>query len=178
MPGLCGETSGWKTATTRTWDASYRDREYELHVLPTTTHTIVDAPVNDVPDSQLMEVKVTSDGEAGVFCRGQSGFAFLLRADGLARIARLDSGRVKGGVVVGKATDLRDDDNRIQAACVERTGSTVDLAMWVNGERVLSSGSTPMGGGAAGPSGLLVVRPENATGWPKAVFDNFSLCSV
>ncbi|NEA28848.1 serine/threonine-protein kinase [Actinomadura bangladeshensis] len=176
------ETSGWKTTTTPTWDASYRDRKYELHVLPTTTLTIVDAPVADVPESQLMEVKVDSNeagGEAGVFCRGQSGgFAFLLRADGLARIARLDGGRVKGGLAVGKATDLDDGDNRIQAACVERSGSTIDLAMWVNGERVVSSVSTPMGDGESGPSGLLVVRPEGATGWPEATFDNFSLCSV
>jgi hypothetical protein len=126
-----------------------------------------------------MEVKVTSDGEAGVFCRGQSGgFAFLLRADGLARIARLDAGQVKGGLAVGKATDLDDGDNRIQAACVERSGSTIDQAMWVNGERVVSSASTPMGDGESGPSGLLVVRPEGATGWPEATFDNFSLCSV
>ncbi|GAA1808959.1 serine/threonine-protein kinase [Actinomadura chokoriensis] len=176
------ETSGWKTATTPTWDASYRDRKYELHVLPTTTHTIVDAPVADVPDSQLMEVKVDSNeagGEAGVFCRGQSGgFAFLLRADGVARIARLDGGQVKGGLAVGKATDLDDGDNRIQAACVKRSGSAIDLAMWVNGERVVSSASTPAAGGESGPSGLLVVRPEGAAGWPEAVFDNFSLCSV
>jgi len=175
------ETSGWKTATAPTWDASYRDRKYELHVLPTTTHTIVDAPVDDVPDSQLMEVKVASNkdgGEAGVFCRGRSGFAFLLRADGVARIARLGSGQVRGGLAVGQATDLDDGDNRIQAACVERGGSTIDLAMWVNGERVVSSASTPVGDGESGPSGLLVVRSENATGRPRAVFDDFALCSV
>ncbi|CND78294.1 protein kinase [Mycobacterium tuberculosis] len=175
------ETSGWKTAAAPASDAAYRDREYELRVLPATTHTIVDAPVHDVPASQLMEVKLDSTengGEAGVFCRGRSGFAFLLRADGVARIARLDSGQVKGGLVVGRATDLDDGDNRIQAACVERSGSTIDLAMWVNGERVLSSASTPAGGGGSGPSGLLVVRPEGATGWPEAVFDDFSLCSL
>ncbi len=174
------ETSGWKTAATAASDASYRDRKYELRVQPATTHTIVDAPVADLPDSQLIEVKVTSDedGEAGVFCRGRSGFAFLLRPDGLASIAKLSSGRVVGSVVVGKAGDLGDDDNRIQAACVERSESTIDLAMWVNGERVLSSASTPMGDGVSGPSGLLVARSENAAGWPRAVFDDFALCSV
>lgn len=174
------EDSGWKTATTPSWDASYRDKKYALRVLPTTGRTTADAPVDEVPGSQLIEVKVAPDGtggEAGVYCHGSGGYAFLLRQDGRARIARLASGQVKT-VTTGTATELRDGDNRLQAACVKGEGGNIDLAMWVNGEPVASSAATPPEEGAPGQSGLLVVRPEDATGWPEAVFDDFSLCSL
>ncbi|MFG1851977.1 serine/threonine-protein kinase [Actinomadura geliboluensis] len=175
------EDSGWKTAATPAWDASYRDRRYELHVLPTTTSTAVDAPVPDVPRSQLMEVKVESvrsGGEAGVYCRGQSGgFAFLLHPeDGLARIARLGSGQVRT-LAINKV-ELRDGTNRVQAACVEGEGDTVHLGMWVNGRSAASSIATPGAGDPDGRSGLILNRPEKAAGYPEAVFDDFSLCSV
>ncbi|WP_176199210.1 serine/threonine-protein kinase [Actinomadura sp. NAK00032] len=175
------EDSGWKTAATPTWDASYRDRRYELHVLPTTMSTAVDAPVRDVPKSQLIEVKVESveaGGEAGVYCRGQAeGFAFLIHPEnGVARIARLGTERMRT-LAINKV-DLRDGTNRVQAACVEGDGDTVHLGMWVNGRSVASSIATPGAGDPQTPSGLLLYRPEKATGWPEAVFDDFSLCSV
>ncbi|WP_207938839.1 serine/threonine-protein kinase [Actinomadura darangshiensis] len=174
------EDSGWKTATTAIWDASYRDRKYELHVLPTTTRTTADAPVDKVPGSQLIEVKVTlkdAGGEAGVYCHGGTGYAFLLRSDGRARIAKLSSGQAKT-VTTGAVPGLRDDDNRVQAACVEHGGGNIDLAMWVNGKQVASSAATPPETDAPGPSGLVVVRSEGAAGYPQAIFDNFSLCGI
>ncbi|MGP4024207.1 protein kinase domain-containing protein [Actinomadura sp. 3N407] len=174
------ETSGWKTAATPIWDASYRDRKYELHVLPTTTRTTVDAPVDGIPDSQLIEVKVEhkegGGGEAGVYCRGQgTGFAFLLREDGRARIAKMD-GFTLTDLATGTATDLRSNDDRIQAACVE-DGSSVELGMWVNGEHVTST-TAEAPAEDPGPSGLIAYRPEDATGHPEATFDDFALCSV
>jgi hypothetical protein len=174
------ETSGWKTAAAPIWDASYHDRKYELHVLPASNLTSVDAPVEDVPDSQLMEVKVEhtrgEGGEAGVYCHGQAdGFAFLLRDDGRVRIARMD-GSAPTDLATGTATDLRDNDDRIQAACVE-DGSRLSLGMWVNGEHVASA-AVDAPDDAPGPSGLIAYRPDGATGHPEATFDNFALCSV
>ncbi|URM95279.1 serine/threonine protein kinase [Actinomadura madurae] len=174
------EGSGWKTATTPAADASYRDKKYELHVLPTTTRTTAAAPVEKIPGSQLIEVKVSpkdAAGEAGVYCHGDSGYAFLLSRDGRARIARLSSGQATT-VTTGTVPGLRDGDNRLQAACAKGEGGNIDLAMWVNGKPVASSAATPPSDGEPGPSGLLVVRPEDATGWPEAVFDDFSLCSL
>jgi serine/threonine protein kinase len=175
------EDSGWHRATTPTWDANYKDRKYELHVLPTTTVTAADAPVPDVPRSQLIEVKVESvayGGEAGVYCRGQSrGFAFLIKPeDGLARIIRLGSGQT-GSLAIGKA-ELREGRNRVQAACVEGEGGAVHLGMWVNGRPVASSIATPDGGDPDAPSGIVLHRPENEPGSLAAVFDDFALCSV
>lgn len=174
------ETSGWKTAATPIWDASYRDRKYELHVLPTTTRTTVDAPVDDVPESQLIEVKVEhkegKGGEAGVYCHGQgTGFAFLMREDGRARIAKMD-GSTLTDLATGTATDLRSNDDRIQAACVE-DGSSVKLGLWVNGEHVTST-TAEAPADDPGPSGLIAYRPEGVSGQPEATFDNFALCSV
>ncbi|WP_207947166.1 serine/threonine-protein kinase [Actinomadura sp. 7K507] len=174
------ETSGWKTAATPTWDASYRDRKYELHVLPTTTRTTVDAPADDIPDSQLIEVKVElkegEGGEAGVYCHGQgSGFAFLLREDGRARIARMD-GSTLTDLATGTAADMRSHDDRIQAACAE-DGSRVSLDMWVNGEHVASAAAEAPDEDP-GSSGLIAHRPEGTEGHPEATFDNFALCSV
>lgn len=174
------ETSGWKTSTTPTWDASYRDRKYELHVLPTTTQTTVDAPVDDVPESQLIEVKVEhkegGGGEAGVYCHGQgTGFAFLLREDGRARIAKMD-GFTLTDLATGTATELRSSDDRIHAACVE-DGSSVKLGLWVNGEHVTST-TAKAPAENPGPSGLIAYRPEGVSGHPEATFDNFALCSV
>ncbi|RKS77172.1 serine/threonine protein kinase [Actinomadura pelletieri DSM 43383] len=172
------EESGWKTAATAASDAGYEDKKYVLNVLPTTTATLVDAPVSAMPASQLIDVKVESeDGEAGVFCRGRdSGFAFLLHADGRARIAVLDGPKVTE-LAAGMATDLADGDNRIQAACVA-DGSSVRLGMWVNGEPVTQA-SAAAPNGAPGASGLILRRPENGTaGYPRATFDDFALCSV
>ncbi|MFS2292737.1 MAG: serine/threonine protein kinase, partial [Actinomadura sp.] len=101
--------SGWKNGAGPSRDAGYGDDEYELRVLPSTTRTVVPAPLTRVPDSQLIEVKVThgdGGGEAGVYCRGESGgFAFLLRGDGRARIARID-GTALRDVATGTAGDL------------------------------------------------------------------------
>ncbi|MEU9868743.1 serine/threonine-protein kinase [Actinomadura sp. NPDC048021] len=170
--------SGWKTAATPVFDASYRDRKYEIHVLPKAGRTTVDAPVSRIPDSQLVEVEVTPKdayGEAGVYCLGSSGYAFLLGSDGRARIARLAT-RQAQTVTTGIAPRLR-ERNRLQAACVKREDGNVDLAMWVNGKPVASSAATPPSS-APGNSGLLVVRDEGASGWPQAVFDDFALCEV
>ncbi|WP_207936265.1 serine/threonine-protein kinase [Actinomadura sp. KC216] len=172
--------SGWKKASTPSWDASYRDRKYELHVLPTTTGTLVDAPVNDVPESQLVDVKVESSegdgGEAGVYCHGQArGFAFLLRADGRARIATMD-GLTLTDLATGTATQLRNNENRVQAACVE-DGSQVNLGLWVNGQAVATA-TAPAPDEGAGPSGLIAFRPEGTSSHPEATFDDFALCEV
>lgn len=174
------EDSGWEKPAAPTWEASYRDRKYELHVLPTSNSTVVNAPVENVPDSQLMEVKVEhtagEGGEAGVYCHGQGdGFAFLLRDDGRARIAKLD-GLTLTDLATGTATDLRDHDDRIQASCVE-DGSRLTLGMWVNGEHVASAAAEAPDDDPE-PSGLIAYRPEGTTGNPEATFDNFSLCSV
>ncbi|MFI0370549.1 serine/threonine-protein kinase [Actinomadura sp. 1N219] len=172
--------SGWKKASTPSWDASYRDRKYELHVLPVTNRTRVDAPVNDVPESQLIDVKVESSegdgGEAGVYCHGQSsGFAFLLREDGRARIAKLGDLRLTE-LATGTATELRNNENRIQAACVE-DGSQVSLGLWVNGQAVAKT-TAAAPDEENGASGLIVFRPDGSTGHPEAKFDDFSLCEV
>ncbi|MFG2090437.1 MULTISPECIES: protein kinase [unclassified Spirillospora] len=171
------ETSGWRTPATPIWDASYRDRKYELHVLPATNRTTVDAPVDDVPDSQLIEVKVEQKGgEAGVYCHGQgTGFAFLLREDGRVRIAKMDGSRLTD-LATGTATDLRSNDDRVQAACVE-DGSDVKLGMWVNGEHVTST-TAAAPADHPGPSGLIASRPEGVSGQSEATFDDFALCSV
>ncbi|TDC60593.1 hypothetical protein E1200_30190 [Actinomadura sp. GC306] len=173
------ETSGWKTAAAPVWDASYRDRKYELHVLASSKRTVADAPVEDVPASQLMEVEVEhtggQGGEAGLYCHGQGdGYAFLLRDDGRARIARID-GSTLTDLATGTATDL-DDDTRLQAACVE-DGSRLSLGMWVDGEHVASTAAEAPDGDAE-PSGLIAYRPDGATGDPEATFDDFALCSV
>ncbi|MEV0660599.1 serine/threonine-protein kinase [Actinomadura luteofluorescens] len=170
--------SGWKTAATPVFDAAYRDRKYEIHVLPKAARTTVDAPVSRIPDSQLIEAEVTPKdayGEAGVYCLGSTGYAFLLGSDGRARIAKLSTWQAQT-VTTGVAPKLR-DGNRLQAACVKREDGNIDLAMWVNGKPVASSAATPPSG-APGYSGLLVVRSEGATGWPQAVFDDFALCEV
>ncbi|MEV3923446.1 serine/threonine-protein kinase [Actinomadura coerulea] len=170
--------SGWKTAAGPVFDASYRDRKYEVHVLPKAGRTTVDAPVSRIPGSQLIEAEVTPGdayGEAGVYCLGSTGYAFLLGSDGRARIARLTVSRAQT-VTTGIAPRLR-DGNRLQAACVKREDGNIDLAMWVNGKPVASSAATPPSS-APGSSGLLVVRGEGATGWPRAVFDDFALCEV
>ncbi|WP_243719709.1 serine/threonine-protein kinase [Actinomadura sp. KC06] len=174
------DASGWTKASTPSWDASYRDRKYALRVLPTTRGTVVRAPVNEVPESQLIDVKVESSedggGEAGVYCHGQSaGFAFLLRADGRARIAKMyDLALVD--LATGTATQLRNNENRIQAAC-EEDGSQVNLGLWVNGQAVATT-TFPAPDEETGTSGLIVSRSEGATGHPEATFDDFSLCEV
>ncbi|TDC41696.1 hypothetical protein E1281_37055 [Actinomadura sp. KC345] len=173
------EASGWKTAASPIWDASYRDRKYELHVLPTTNRTVVGAPVDDVPESQLIEVKVEhtagEGGEAGVYCHGEAdGFAFLLREDGRVRIAKL--GSTPENLAAGTATDLRGSDDRIQAACLD-DGSGTTLDMWVNGEHVAST-SAEAPEDEPGASGVILYRPDDAEGHPEATFDNFALCSV
>ncbi|WP_205717918.1 serine/threonine-protein kinase [Actinomadura soli] len=178
--GFNDDGSGWKTASTPTWDASYRDRKYEVHVLPATSRTLADAPVNDVPESQLMDVRVESSegdgGEAGVYCHGQSaGFAFLLREDGRARIAKMDGLRLTD-LATGTATRLRNNENRIQAACVE-DGSQVSLGLWVNDQAVAKT-TAAAPDEDTGASGLIVFRPENSTGHPEAKFDDFALCEV
>jgi hypothetical protein len=170
--------SGWKTAVTPVFDAAYRDRKYEIHVLPKAARTTVDAPVSRIPDSQLIEAEVTPKdayGESGVYCHGGFGYAFLLRSDGRARIAKLSTWSAQT-VTTGTVPRLR-DGNRLQAACVKREDGNIDLAMWVNGKPVASSAATPPSSGP-GHSGLLVVRSEGATGWPQAVFDDFALCEV
>ncbi|RFS83122.1 serine/threonine protein kinase [Actinomadura spongiicola] len=175
------EDSGWKTAATPASDAGYADDKYTLNVLPTTTATLADAPVPAMPASQLIEVKVeleaAAGGEAGVYCRGNaSGFAFLLHADGRARIAVLDGFKVTE-LAAGMATDLADGDNRIRAACVA-DGSNVRLGMWVNDEPVTQA-SAAAPGGSPGTSGLILRRSEDGTaGNPRATFDDFTLCSV
>ncbi|MGI5207709.1 serine/threonine-protein kinase [Spirillospora sp. CA-108201] len=170
--------SGWKTAATPVFDASYRDRKYEIHVLPKAGRTTVDAPAGRIPDSQLIEAEVTPKdayGESGVYCHGGFGYAFLLGSDGRARIAKLTTWQAQT-VTTGTVPRLR-DGNRLQAACVKREDGNIDLAMWVNGEPVASSAATPPSS-VPGNSGLLVVRREGATGWPQAVFDDFALCGV
>ncbi|MES9537766.1 protein kinase [Actinomadura sp. NPDC000600] len=172
------EDSGWKTAATPDWDAAYQDKKYEIRVLPKTTRTIVDAPTSRTPDSQLIDAEVSlqdPNGEAGVFCHGSTGYAFLLRSDGHARIAKLTSSQAQT-VTSGTVPKLR-DDNRVQAACVKRKDGNIDLAMWVNGEPVASSAATPPAA-VPGWSGLVVLRAEGATGRPQAVFDDFALCEV
>ncbi|WP_240809734.1 serine/threonine-protein kinase [Actinomadura sp. WMMA1423] len=176
--GFSHEDSGWKTAATPDWDASYQDKEYEVRVLPNTASTTVGAPVSRIPESQLMGAKVfpaDPNGEAGVFCRGSSGYAFLLRADGRARIARLASGQAQT-LASGRVRKVR-DEYRLQAACVKRGDGGIDLAMWVNGDPVASSTATPPPG-APGWSGLLAVRSEGSTGLARALFDDFALCEV
>ncbi len=175
--------SGWKNGAGPSRDAGYGDDEYELRVLPSTTRTVVPAPLTRVPDSQLIEVKVThgdGGGEAGVYCRGESGgYAFLLREDGRARIARID-GTALRDVATGTAGDLRDDENRIKAACVQ-DGPNLNLGMWVNGDPVAGAAApSDDGGGDGGPgtSGLVLHRPDGAAGRPEASFTDFALCSV
>ncbi|GGP95031.1 hypothetical protein BKA00_003790 [Actinomadura coerulea] len=170
--------SGWKTSAAPVVDASYRDRKYEVRVLPKAGRTTVDAPVSRIPDSQLIEAEVTPKdayGEAGVYCLGSTGYAFLLGSDGRARIAKLATWQAQT-VTTGIAPRLR-ERNRLQAACVKREDGNIDLAMWVNGKPVASSAATPPSS-APGNSGLLVVRDEGASGWPQAVFDDFALCEV
>ncbi|WP_433473624.1 serine/threonine-protein kinase [Spirillospora sp. CA-142024] len=172
------EDSGWTKAATPTGDAAYRDKKYVLRVLPTTTQTMADAPAEEIPGSQLIEVKVSpgAGGEAGVFCRGRGGYAFLLAPDGRARIAKLGAAEPKT-VTTGTVPGLRDGENRLQAACVERGGDNIDLAMWVNGKPVASSAAAAQDD-ARSWSGLVVVRPGNAKGSPEAAFDDFSICSI
>ncbi|MGI5420505.1 serine/threonine-protein kinase [Actinomadura luteofluorescens] len=170
--------SGWKTAATPVFDAAYRDRKYEIHVLPKAARTTVDAPAGRIPDSQLIEAEVTPKdafGEAGVYCHGGFGYAFLLSSDGRARIAKLSTWQAQT-VTTGTVPKPR-GTNRLQAACVRREDGNIDLAMWVNGKPVASSAATPPSS-VPGNSGLLVVRNAGATGWPQAVFDDFALCGV
>ncbi|MFD0536858.1 protein kinase [Actinomadura luteofluorescens] len=170
--------SGWKTAATPVFDAAYRDRKYEIHVLPKAARTTVDAPAGRIPDSQLIEAEVTPKdafGEAGVYCHGGFGYAFLLSSDGRARIAKLSTWQAQT-VTTGTVPKPRGTD-RLQVACVKREDGNIDLAMWVNGKPVASSAATPPSS-VPGNSGLLVVRNAGATGWPQAVFDDFALCGV
>ncbi|HEY8480981.1 MAG TPA: serine/threonine-protein kinase [Spirillospora sp.] len=171
--------SGWKNVAAATRDAGYVDDRYELRVLPSTRSTAVPAP-SSTPASQLIDVRVThTDGEAGVYCRGDDGYAFLLRPDGRVRIARLDGGGMRE-VATGTATRLRDDDNRVQAACVQ-DGSKLNLGFWVNG-RAAASTTVSLDPddrtGAPGASGLVLHRPDGTAGRPEATFDRFTLCSV
>ncbi|WUI01607.1 serine/threonine protein kinase [Spirillospora sp. NBC_00431] len=178
------ETSGWKsaakagTSSTPFWDASYRDRKYEIRTLPASNRTVVQAPAPSAPASQLVEVEVEAGGagpEAGVFCRGTgNGFAFLLRPDGRARIVAMAAGEPGRQLTTGTADDLSENDNRIHAACVP-DGSSMRLGMWVNDELVAST-TAPAPGGTPGGSGLLVTSPGRSQ--ETAKFDNFSLCEI
>src|SRR5690606_9366165 len=108
--------------------------------------------------------------------------AFLLREDGRARIARID-GTALRDVATGTAGDLRDDENRIKAACVQ-DGPNLNLGMWVNGDPVAGAaapsddGDDGGGDGGPGTSGLVLHRPDGASGRPEASFTDFALCSV
>ncbi|TDD89134.1 serine/threonine-protein kinase [Actinomadura rubrisoli] len=175
------EKSGWNNSTYAAWDMAYRGGKYEVQVLPTTNRTTADAPVDDVPDAQLVEAEVKPDGgtgEAGLFCHrhGDLGYAFLLRSDGRARIVKMESGEVKD-MATRTATGVRPGRlNRVQAACAA-DGDTVRLGMWVNGDPVAKAAASDAYDDTT-TSGLLVMRPEDDAGWPKAVFDDFSLSSI
>ncbi|WP_187437637.1 serine/threonine-protein kinase [Actinomadura decatromicini] len=175
--------AGWKA----TAGARYADREYVLSGAASTSGTtagggaVADAPVPVVPRSQLIEVKIESigsDGEAGVFCHGRRGFAFLLSVGGHARIAAFGSTGTLTDIAANPAVDVRDKRNRVQAACVVQDGH-LSLGMWVNGKAAVNATRPlPANSGTPGPSGLLVSRPDGASGRPGAAFDDFSLCSV
>ncbi|MFI0480690.1 serine/threonine-protein kinase [Actinomadura sp. 9N215] len=174
------ETSGWKRAATSNvfWEAAYLDRKYEVHVLPAAKQNVIGAPVSPPASmSHLIEVEVEpgGDGEAGVYCRGtRSGFAFLLRSDGRARIVAMEGGEPRRQLVTGAAGDLSENDDLIHAACVP-DGPSMRLGMWVNDELVTSA-TAPAPTGGDGGIGLLVTSPDGAT--REATFDNFSLCEL
>jgi hypothetical protein len=174
------EDSGWP----RTGDGAYRDRSYGIRLVPSLGHTTVAAPVRSVPDAQLMEVKVRlggPDAEAGVFCRsaGGTGYAFLVRGSGQARIAWMAPDKLED-LHTGFVTTLRKDrDNRVQAACVPDDAG-MRLGLWVNGEAVATGTDHehPDEFGEPGKSGLIVARAGDPSAEQRATFDNFSLCSV
>ncbi|MFA1547620.1 serine/threonine-protein kinase [Actinomadura chokoriensis] len=174
------EDSGWP----KSGDGAYRDRVYEIRLVPSLSHTIVAAPVRGFPDSQLMEVKVRpggADAEAGVFCRSEegTGYAFLVRGNGQARIVWMAPDRLEE-VQTGFVSGFRKDgDNRVQAACRPDTFG-MRLGLWVNGEPVANATDEehPDSFGKPGQSGLIVARAGDPSLEQRATFDNFSLCSV
>ncbi|MFD0687766.1 serine/threonine-protein kinase [Actinomadura fibrosa] len=174
--------SGWRDSGASTWDARYRDKQYEMRVLPWTALTAVPAPVEDMPDDQLVEARVQlgdAGGEAGLYCRGRGGlgYGFLLRADGRVRIVADGPGGVRN-LAAAYVPDVRAGrDQRVQAACA-RDGGSVRLGMWVNGDAAAQARVADTSDARGTASGLVVSRPDGTAGQPAARFDDVRLCSL
>ncbi|NKZ03705.1 serine/threonine-protein kinase [Actinomadura latina] len=174
------EESGWP----RSGDGTYRHRSYAMRLVPSLSHTTVAAPVQNLPDSQLMEVKIRlggPDAEAGVFCRSDegTGYAFLVRGTGQARIVWMAPDKLEE-LRTGFAATLRKDyGNRVQAACLPDDPG-MRLGLWVNGEAVANTTDHEHADefGKPGKSGLIVARAGDPSVEQRAAFDDFSLCSV
>ncbi|WP_051712591.1 serine/threonine-protein kinase [Spirillospora albida] len=174
------QDSGWRHDATATWDAAYQDGKYAMQVDPPMPSTVVDAPAPNIPSRQLIEVDLvpaSHGGESGVFCHRHedTGFAFLVRADGSARIALMDGPMTLKTLATG--TVEPDDKLRLQAACAV-DGASVRLGMWVDGDPVVRVTADDAGdSGDNGRTGLLIAKPNAATGWPMGLFDDFELAS-
>ncbi|MFF5210631.1 serine/threonine-protein kinase [Streptosporangium sp. NPDC000396] len=141
------------------------------------------SPTPVIPGRLLLgvDIKIRSStggtGEYGLFCRGDDGtratrYEFLLDTAGNARIRKSVN---SAGGDLAKATPVtleKGESVHLQAEC---SGSSqgVQLAMWVNGDRVQSIlDSSPL---PPGNVGMVARVGENSKSSLKTSFDNFTM---
>jgi hypothetical protein len=135
------------------------------------------APVRDVMVgvTAVMRDDAGGQGEFGLACRYDEdvpvGYLFVLRADGRARVIRIDGASRDLGKPVRAQAPARGEPVRVQAACGGNR-----LTMWINGEKVIeATDAEGFGGSPASQAGLVVGAPESGDGTIMVEFDDFDV---